>query len=122
MQVRPNGSYKRRSRCKDCLNRQRTEYHTKLSPERKHKIKSQFMKRAYGITPEEYNKMFTTQSGLCRGCKRPQKDFKKSLSVDHCHLTGKVRGLLCAGCNLALGYVKDNATTLLSLATYLRNS
>lgn len=56
--------------------------------------------RAYGITPEDYDRMDAEQDGKCAACARPP--LKYRLAVDHNHDTGKVRGLLCVPCNRAL--------------------
>jgi hypothetical protein len=74
-------------------------------------------KSLYGITDDRYQEMVTDQGGRCLICKEPPS--KKSLAVDHCHKTGKVRGLLCHMCNLALGGFKDNPELLKSAIAYL---
>jgi len=53
----------------------------------------------YGLTLEDYDKMLKDQDYRCAICRRSQSLFKYNLHVDHNHSTGKVRGLLCAGCN-----------------------
>lgn len=63
------------------------------------------LQRKFGISKEEYDRMFVNQNGRCAICRRPPKKFR--LSVDHDHKTGKVRGLLCAPCNKVLGYVEN---------------
>lgn len=68
----------------------------------------------------EYDKLFLNQSGCCAVCKRHQEEFKRALAVDHCHITGKVRGLLCGGCNTCLGHVKDSIDLLNVLVSYLK--
>jgi len=80
------------------------------------------LKAIYGITLEEYSLMFEKQEGCCSGCKKHRSTLKSDLCVDHCHTTGKVRGLLCAKCNTALGMIEDNTNTLLNLITYLNNA
>ena len=65
-------------------------------------------KKVYGITGEEYNKMLTEQDNCCKICLRHASTFSKGLYVDHCHSTGKVRGLLCVTCNNFLGAINDN--------------
>ena len=71
----------------------------------------------YGITLEDYNLMFEEQKGECAICfEKPT----KKLYVDHCHTTGKVRGLLCQHCNFVLGQAKDNEQILLNAITYLQ--
>lgn len=77
------------------------------------------LKRLYGITVEDYNTLFKLQSGLCAICDSPQEDQKRKLSVDHCHSTGRVRGLLCQKCNRALGLFNDNTRIMKRAMEYL---
>ncbi len=64
-------------------------------------------KRKYGLSPDAYDAMLVEQGGRCACCGEPfsgpTKDGKRSVCVDHCHKTGRVRGLLCSGCNVAIG-------------------
>lgn len=82
------------------------------------------LKRDYGMTLAEYMQMHEDQGGLCAICGEPETILKKGqpamLAVDHCHGSGKVRGLLCMGCNLGLGYFKDDAGRLESAIRYLK--
>lgn len=73
----------------------------------------------YGITLEDYNRMFAEQEGCCKICKRHQTEFNKKLHVDHKHETGVVRGLLCHNCNLALGRVNENPKILKAMLEYI---
>lgn len=75
---------------------------SRYDPVKKH---GQHLKRRYGITTEQYDKLLKDQNGLCKLCGNPSgfKNSNKRLFVDHNHKTGKVRGLLCNGCNIALG-------------------
>ena len=73
----------------------------------------------YGMTLEDYNRMFADQEGKCFACKTHQTDLSKALAVDHDHATGKIRKLLCMSCNLILGNAKDNPELLRILANYL---
>ena len=68
------------------------------------------MKSIYGTTVEDYDAMFEQQGGVCGICHHPQES--KKLAVDHCHETGKVRGLLCENCNTGLGKFKDDPALL----------
>jgi len=74
----------------------------------------------YGITADEFKQMFETQQGKCSICSEEPKT-KRGLHVDHDHETGKVRGLLCHGCNVALGSFKDDVTLLNKAIEYLRS-
>lgn len=58
----------------------------------------------YGITPEEFYNKLADQDNKCYICKRDMNDYSRIFSVDHCHTTGKIRGLLCDPCNYGLGF------------------
>ena len=68
----------------------------------------------YGMTRAEHEKLIEEADGLCAICKQPD-----LLVIDHCHATGRVRGLLCMKCNVALGFMKDDPTRLRAAADYL---
>jgi hypothetical protein len=79
------------------------------------------MTKNYGIGLKEYDVMFNTQNGVCAICsKEPPNHYKKRLNVDHCHTTGKVRGLLCDACNRAIGLLKDSQELLEKAKQYLK--
>jgi hypothetical protein len=80
------------------------------------------LKAIYNITLEKYNEMFIKQKECCLGCNQHRSLLKRDLCVDHCHVTGKIRGLLCDSCNKALGLIKDDKNILLNLITYLNNA
>jgi len=77
--------------------------------------------KKYGITEADYNQMFVNQNGRCLICKNTAEKGKR-LFVDHCHETGKVRGLLCNLCNSGLGFFKDSSANLKNAIKYLKNS
>lgn len=87
--------------------------------------RSQRLKSRYGITTEEWQALFIKQKGKCAICKRlPRKvreDRRFPLVVDHCHDTGRVRGLLCDSCNVSLGRLGDNEDALTLVLEYVRN-
>jgi hypothetical protein len=76
------------------------------------------LKLEYGITVENWARAFHAQRGLCAGCREPMADPH----TDHCHRTGKFRGLLCGSCNFAIGKARDNPRTLRRLAFYLERN
>lgn len=80
---------------------------------RRHRLKS-----VYGITPQQYDDLLKKQQKRCAICRCAEKRGE-NFAVDHCHKTGKVRGLLCRSCNLALGLVSDSTATLKSAIKYL---
>lgn len=72
--------------------------------------------RRYGISKEQFFDMLNMQNYLCAICKDI---IDESAHIDHCHSSGKVRGLLCANCNKGLGMFKDNVNYLKSAIDYL---
>ena len=81
------------------------------------------LKRDYGITIEEYEKMRSDQNDLCAICGSAEGNWKANgsrLVVDHCHKTKKVRGLLCPSCNRGLGQFEDDSNRLKNAITYLQ--
>lgn len=66
-----------------------------------------------------YNQMFAKQGGLCAICRGQQAGFRKRLNVDHDHKTGRVRELLCHGCNVSLGHFDDSVELLKTVIAYL---
>jgi hypothetical protein len=72
--------------------------------------------RKYGVTQADYDMMFSAQGGGCAVCKKAQ---ARAFDVDHCHATGRVRGLLCTNCNRMIGHAGDDAGRLIAAAAYL---
>lgn len=106
-------------RCKQCTSIWSKDYHRKNKEERNKKhqeyyknntdvFRNKEYKRLYEITLEDYNKMFEEQQGRCAICGKHVSEFKSNLAVDHCHKSGKIRGLLCVSCNTKLSVVEDN--------------
>jgi hypothetical protein len=87
------------------------------SPERKKYLWEK--KGIRGMTVDKFNNMYKEQQGRCSICGRHQSEFKFKLSVDHCHKTEKIRGLLCHFCNKALGMFCDDVEVLYSAIFYL---
>lgn len=80
------------------------------------------LKLTYGIDCEDWARMFNAQNGLCAGCSEGLDFTSQGANVDHCHTTGKVRGLLCHPCNCTLGYALESVTRLNGLIVYLGRS
>jgi hypothetical protein len=74
---------------------------------------------------QHYEELFEAQGGVCAICKRPerltQQGRLKRLAIDHDAETGKVRGLLCAACNLAIGHLQHDPARVLAAADYLNS-
>jgi len=79
------------------------------------------LRRNYGVTPDQYEVMLSAQNGVCATCGNACATGKR-LAVDHCHRSGKVRGLLCRRCNSILGYADDDLELLGRLADYVTAS
>ena len=85
-----------------------------------------YVYNTYGIPLEQYDKMLQDQDHRCAICNgvgfRMRKETRSTLCVDHCHTTGRVRGMLCHNCNRALGLFQDNTEFLLKAVRYLEGS
>ena len=112
------------TRCKDCV----LQYNRKIAskPKFKENVWANKLQYRYGITVEDYESLLKEQDYSCAICKTKNPSSKRKGSnkfhVDHCHSTGKVRGLLCNSCNTAIGYLNDDETNLVSALRYLRRA
>lgn len=95
------------------------------------KQRAGYLKCVFGISKEEYNNFLQKQNNVCAICKKPETRTRKlksgeivfrSLAVDHDHKTKKVRGLLCASCNTAIGLLKESPEILRSALEYINAS
>lgn len=79
------------------------------------------IKRRYGINQSDYEKILKSQDGKCAICEKNNIDSEevRRLSIDHCHETGKIRGLLCSNCNFAIGLMEDDPVILKRAINYL---
>ena len=107
-------NYYRNNRSK--IRRVQRRYRVRTLEEEKARHRRNGIKK-YGITENDYLKMFEKQKGVCSICSKPQ--LTKRLYIDHNHTTGKIRGLLCENCNRGLGMFKDDKNILLSAIGYL---
>lgn len=111
----------------DLTARQRYElrYPEKATAQKEAQHHKDNLRLSFGITPEDYYKMFYKQNGLCAICGKPESAKRRGktvrLAVDHDHETNIIRGLLCTKCNLMIGYAKDNITILASAIRYLED-
>jgi len=111
-------------KCKKCYVKRQQEKYDPL------KKRNENLKRCYGITIEDYNEMLEKQDGKCATCGSTETAGRKSgrggaadvFAVDHCHDTGKVRGLLCHRCNRAMGLLGDNTQIIQSMIEYLQEN
>lgn len=86
--------------------------------------RERMLRNKYGLTEAEYDDISNNQGGVCKICggKNNSTGTEKRLVVDHDHLSGKVRGLLCDRCNQGIGLLQESETVLVSAIDYLRNS
>lgn len=98
--------------------------------DRKQTYRNKHLKKKYGITQAEYLTLFDSQNGKCKICDRKlthnntalrlgEKRDPSSCVIDHCHTTGKIRGLLCFHCNTAIGHVFEDKKILAKMISYL---
>ncbi len=116
------------SRCKVCV-KARTKLWAASNPE---KVKARppqnkpayqreySLKHRFGMTQDDYENLSVAQGMRCAICQGPP--TRKHFSIDHCHKTGKVRGLLCQPCNAGLGHFKDSLSVVRSAGSYLAAS
>jgi hypothetical protein len=99
------------------LNAYRREHNAR--PERKRAMRDGYYRRTFGITADDFDAMLAAQGGCCAICgQRPEREA--SLHVDHDHLTGRIRGIVCLNCNQGLGKFGDDPAVLERAAAYLR--
>lgn len=125
-----------KGRCQECYKRW---YHNLDSVKEKRKIyqdknkdryaascRQTHMKKKYGLGIDSYESMLSSQNGLCAICGNLETAIIngkiKNLCIDHDHVTGKIRGLLCQNCNQMIGHGQDNSEILEAGAAYLKAS
>lgn len=111
------------AQCKSCRNKQTRKYYWSEQGEEARKKNKENTRnwrylRDYGITTEDYNKLYQAQKGKCAICGGKQTSGE-NLDVDHNHKTGEVRGLLCHSCNKGIGLLKDSPRILKLALKYL---
>lgn len=121
--IRLTDEFKEKSRSRASAYRSKPEYKLwkkayRNSQKAKDARRDQLLRKNFGITLADYAIMLASQEGLCAICRRT--DTNRSLAVDHCHVTGRIRGLLCRFCNQALGILDDDHERLVRAAAYLR--
>lgn len=94
------------------------EWRAKQDPDYLRQYKRMKKLETYGLTPDDYDEMLRNQNGLCAICNKSATD--KALAVDHCHETGRVRGLLCFICNFGLTWFSENSEMLSRASDYVR--
>ncbi len=86
----------------------------------KEKLHNAHLLRMFGITHSKYEEIFDSQDRRCAICNKPEsKKDNKRFAIDHNRRTGKIRGILCNRCNLAIGLLNDHVFTLFKAGLYL---
>lgn len=110
--------------CKVCRSKRNKELYN-TSEQTRNRNKNNSLLKTYNIDLESYQQMLAKQKHKCAICKQESKEVDKkynrirALVVDHCHKTGKIRGLLCGPCNRALGGFTERMESLLGAIAYL---
>ena len=99
------------------------EWHRKARAANPEYYLNQDLQRKYGVTLEWYRTTLAKQNDVCAICEQPETTKIRgkaiAMAVDHCHTTGKARGLLCTQCNRALGLFRDSPVNLQAAIGYL---
>lgn len=95
----------------------RTDYHRRRYIRTAQQERERHLVRKYGVTQADYDRMLRDQDGRCAVCGKTQ---ARAFDVDHCHTSGKVRGLLCTSCNRMIGHAGDSVERLRAAAEYLK--
>ena len=110
--------------CKPCAAAMSRQRHRDTPEKTREEARRYWLKYLYGITPAIYQEMLSSQGDCCAICKSPGRVIRRNqrfaLHVDHCHKTGKVRGLLCHNCNTILGSAGDDVKILEKAIGYLK--
>ncbi len=114
-------------RCKECDNLAGKKWKSENPERARESARERNIKFKYGIDLTEYKELFKRQNEVCAICGVDHNNVtgdrfsKISFAVDHCHTTGKVRGILCNQCNRALGMFKDDVENLKKAMSYLES-
>lgn len=118
---RQTGKSYRRRQCKTCVSTERRVYYNSVDKENiSNRAREWVAKHRYGLTKQEADALWNAENcAICGATEPDTKGKKKRFCIDHCHVTGTVRGALCQPCNAGLGLFKDSADTLRKAAAYL---
>ena len=118
--VSPNGVH---SYCKPCCSEiQKVRYAARPAQASALINRRAKLKKTYGITMDDFDSMLDAQEGSCKICRTKTPGGRGHFAIDHCHESGRVRGLLCNSCNIGLGHFKDNVDLLHRAIDYLKES
>ena len=105
--------------CRSCCRKKYKEHESARRKTNPRLWRSPSLRSKYGIDHDTYEKMHGEQSGMCAICGGPGRTDTGNLSVDHCHETGLIRGLLCQNCNAGIGMFRESPDILGKAIKYL---
>lgn len=106
--------------CRQCKNR-RSRERRKAHPAARETARAAHLLRTYGISRDQYEALLVDQGGVCAICGQPERTTRR-MAVDHDHKTGKIRGILCHGCNTGLGAMREKAEVMAAAIRYLERA
>lgn len=108
--------------CKQCASKRKQDWYQGNKDTSDRKARTYAIRRDYGITKETYDILMAQAGTHCKICynRYTEGNSKFGKTLDHCHTTGNIRGVICQACNKALGKVRDNPETLSNLINYLK--
>lgn len=102
------------SKCRECNRLACSDYYHSDKVKARRKRREQL----YGTTPDDIEALAASQGGVCALC-NGSLEGNRQFNIDHCHITDRVRGILCGSCNKGLGFFKDNVAVLRKAALYV---
>lgn len=114
------GSGRRQNRCKPCAVRRAYQWGRDNNDKFRRNQLRYALKKKYGLTPERVDALMDAQQGRCAICR--DELLSSNTAIDHCHVNGNVRGLLCRQCNTGLGMFRDDPKRLRAAIRYLASS
>jgi len=115
-------------RCKKCQKISTNKNHKKYPEKRLLNAKKMNLKSKFGLSLDDLDKLIKKYENLCAICRKPETTYDaktkiiKRLTIDHCHKTNEIRGLLCNKCNFGIGYFNDSIEILKSAIQYLEKN
>lgn len=110
--------------CKSCATSKSRKWHKEHIDDAEYKEarRNSNFKTKYNLTLEQRQEKLQTQNNACAICQTPLNSHGTYTHTDHCHKTGRVRGILCTNCNRGLGHFKDNMNFLENAIKYLKGN
>jgi hypothetical protein len=118
----PTASDGYRTQCKNCQFSRQSEHRRRTGYWRGDNGRKEQLKKKYKISIQQYEEMLASQRGVCALCGSADRKSKYGhFSIDHCHKTGRIRGLLCYRCNTILGVLGDDEESIWRVLLYVAN-